>query len=163
MPAAYSQNSAALRADRQAKAGYTSVGRDPQDYVGINGRVRRRRMLGDPLPMLAPGGLEWAPEVRDWYADFRRSPQASLLVTDVDWQMLLIAAELLNIFYASGSLQAYSRFEALVSKFGTTPADRRKLRLSVEVPDPVDQDSGETADTDDFDQEFALLTDGLFE
>lgn len=162
MPAAYSQQSAALRAERQAKAGYTSIGRDVNDYTQVNGRVRRRERIGDPLPEHAPGGEEWAVETRNWYFNFQLSPQAALLVTDIDWQMLVLAAGLLNIFYKTGSLPAYSRFEALVSKFGVTPADRRKLRLAITMPEePVGDEQSASEDAEAFDDEFEALTKGL--
>ena len=155
MPAGYSQKSAAQRAERQYTAGYTYVGGDASRYeVAPNGLIRGRAKQGPDLPPMAPGGVDWDLMTRDWYHRFRTSPQAGLLVTETDWDMLHIAAGLLNQYYVSGSLSAYTKFEKLMSKYGVTPGDRKRARIGINAPseDTEDEEELELADsiTDDF-------------
>ena len=115
MPAGYSQKSAQLRAERQATAGYRYVGGDPSDYENVNGIIRSKVVLGPDLPYDPPGDtLDWDDAVREYYHAFRTSPQAALLATDVEWRTVLIAMGLLNTYYAYGTLQAFTKFEALM-------------------------------------------------
>lgn len=158
MPAQYSQKSAQLRAARQAVAGYQNIGADPSDFELVNGLVRSRRLSGPELPTDPPGadGLMWEPQVSEFYLLFRHSPQATLLATDIEWQMVLVAMGLLNEFYQSGSLQAYVKFESLIGQFGVTPASLRRIRVSVVDPDEVDETDAGTVNSEQeaFDQTF---------
>lgn len=159
MPAGYSQKSAAQRAERQFTAGYTYVGGDSSSYYVTDGGIVKRRIpLGPSLPDLAPGGADWTIEARDWYYDFRTSPQAELLRTEADWSMLVLAASLLNHYFTTGNLQAFTKFEALVSKFGVTPGDRKKSRIGISTPNDEEAEELDDAEqAEELDDEFAAL------
>lgn len=144
MPAGYSQKSAQLRAERQATAGYRNLGGDAEGFEVVRGMVRSRNLLGFDLPLDPPGTeLVWAEEVKEFYHYFRVSPQASLLRTDIEWQMVLVAMGLLNDFYTSGSLPAYTKFESLIAQFGVTPAAMKKIRVNVSDPTEDEDDDSD--------------------
>ena len=166
MPAGYSQQSAANRADRQARAGFTYVGTADEEYEASDGILRRADPLGPALPEQPPNGAGWKSQVRQWYMAFRLSPMAEILTTDIDWQNMILAMVHLNDFYDTGNMQAYRAFERMTAQFGATPASRRRIRVSVGSADasgatPKAQDTAAAMEA--FDQEFAELTADLLE
>ena len=44
---------------------------------------------GPEMPGLRPDGKEWLPNSIEYYEEFRRSPQALKMGTDLDWQSVL--------------------------------------------------------------------------
>ena len=166
MPAGYSQQSAASRADRQARAGYTYVGVSGDGYEASDGILRRVGALGPPLPDTSPSNTQWKTQVRQWYMAFRLSPMAELLNTDIDWQNMILAMVHLNDYYDTGNMQAYRAFERMTAQFGATPGSRRRIRVGIgsgdattALPTAVDAQSA----MDEFDQQFADLTAELLE
>ena len=166
MPAGYSQQSAANRADRQARAGFTYVGTADEEYEASDGILRRADPLGPTLPEQPPNGAGWKSQVRQWYMAFRLSPMAELLNTDIDWQNMILAMVHLNDYYDTGNMQAYRAFERMTAQFGATPGSRRRIRVGIgsgdattALPTAVDAQSA----MDEFDQQFADLTAELLE
>ena len=121
MPASYSQRSAQLRADRQAKAGWSSIGDNPDMFIiDGDGNVRLKEAQGFDLPDLAPGNEEWVSDVVLWWTSLRYSPQALLLNTGVAWATALVAAGALNTYYVTGMAPYLSQWRSLTSGFGLT-------------------------------------------
>lgn len=75
---------------------------------------------------------DWPRWTRRWWETWRRSPQASTF-TDTDWDFLLETA-LLHAAYVGGNLTVAAELRLRVAKFGATPEDRMRLRLSIAEP-----------------------------
>ena len=80
-----------------------------------------------------PGSFDWPAQTRAWWETWRSSPQASMF-TDTDWGFLLDTA-LLHAELWSGNGAVASELRLRVAKFGATPEDRMRLRLSIEAPE----------------------------
>ncbi len=181
MPAAFSQRSAEQRADRQAKAGWSHIGADASEFDEVNGVVRRRTPIGPALPEYPPGSsaervrittengedpvelsrLTWHFDVLTWWESLRRSPQAGLMETDLDWFTARFAAGLLNDYLSSGNGILLTRAISILGKFGLTPQDRRSLRLSIDSPRERELGDVEISDSmDALDHDLAALLEG---
>ena len=157
MAASYSQKSAQLRAERQAKAGWAELGSDSEQFiVDIEGNVRLKEPLGFDLPARAPNGFDREDDVLLWWTSLRYSPQALLLNTSVAWSTALIAAGALNMYYISGAAPYLSNWRALTSGFGLTPADLRKIRTQIIAPGGSALFADEDTD-DEVDEEIEAL------
>lgn len=105
---------------------------------------RRHRRNADPTPetkLAATGKVEPPvlpvelgahPEVSQWWQTWIDSPQAETF-TATDWQFLYDTAFIAHAFY-NGDLKVAPEFRLRVAKFGATPEDRLRLRLSIETP-----------------------------
>lgn len=100
----------------------------PVTVVSGDGLVR-----GPELPDVFEGG--WQSQTRVWWESWRVSPQASTF-TETDWSFLLDTALLHHRLWC-GDTTAAGELRLRVAKFGATPEDRLRLRLSIEVPDGV--------------------------
>jgi hypothetical protein len=80
-----------------------------------------------------PAGYDWPAPTREWWATWRSSPQASAF-TDTDWGFLVDTA-LLHAELWAGNAACASELRLRVAKFGATPEDRARLRMSIEAPD----------------------------
>ena len=80
--------------------------------------------------------LGWHPWTVDWYESFRRSPQACSLSTELDWHALRDALVVHSRFMWTGSTEAAAEVRMRLAAFGTTPAERQRLRMEVEVLEP---------------------------
>lgn len=109
------------------------------DYVEWDGKLH-----GPPLPR----GRKWTDETRDWWAGWRKSPQA-MVMTDTDWAFLLDTALLHNLLWKeepeytgegrrpNGGMtltQLAGEVRQRVSKFGATYEDRKKLKMAIDTP-----------------------------
>lgn len=110
------------------------------DHVEADGR-----MHGPPLPK----GRKWCAETRSWWHNWRKSPQAMLMV-ETDWDVMLETALLHQMLWgkaddepeegkrrpngAVSATQLAAEIRQRVGKFGATYEDRKKLRMSVETP-----------------------------
>lgn len=98
--------------------------------------------LGFDLPDRPEGG--WDARTAEWWETWRTSPQAQLFL-DTDWQALLETAYLYDLMWAETcTVASFVRLAAEVrqrcEKWGSTYADRLKLRMKVPAqrPDLVD-------------------------
>lgn len=91
--------------------------------VKVDGALR-----GAELPEL-PGEDEWPDATLEWWDTWRRSPQAQNF-TDTDWSFLLDTA-LLHMAFWDGDTGVAAELRLRVAKFGATPEDRARLRLSI--------------------------------
>lgn len=103
---------------------------------------RRRRNAEEPVTHLAsddtvrgpelPNGPDWPDQTRDWWETWRKSAQASTF-TDTDWSFLLDTA-ILHMRFWDGEASVAGELRLRVAKFGATPEDRARLKISVGEP-----------------------------
>ena len=79
-----------------------------------------------------PEGFEWPPATVTWWETWRRSPQAQTF-TDTDWSFLMDTAVMHAEFWL-GNRALAAELRLRVAKFGATPEDRARLRLSIGDP-----------------------------
>ena len=80
-----------------------------------------------------PDTYDWPEPTLTWWDTWRKSPQAQAF-TDTDWSFLLDTALLHARFWGGEAGQA-SELRLRVAKFGATPEDRARLRLSIGEPE----------------------------
>ena len=110
---------------------------------------RRRRNTAEPPTVVhatgakhgpeLPESLDWPPATIDWWETWRTSPQAATF-TDTDWSFLVDTAVLHAEFWL-GDRSLASELRLRAAKFGATPEDRARLKISVGDPPPVVQPS----------------------
>jgi len=100
-----------------------------------------------------PEGTHWFKQTTDWWQHWRDSAQATVM-TDLDWDELLMAAILYNEVWRTGKVSPQAKVQCLAqvrrvtAAFGATFEDRLKLRMQVrtdqtdkEYDDRVAQDA----------------------
>lgn len=112
---------------------------------------KRRRRNGPPVPTTElaadhevrgpalPDGIDWPTQTLAWWETWRSSPQAQTF-TDTDWSFLLDSA-LLHSRLWSGEMSVAAELRLRVAKFGATPEDRARLRMTITEPDPASEQS----------------------
>lgn len=78
----------------------------------------------------------WPTATRRWWETWRRSAQAQTFC-ETDWEFLLETA-LLHAMFWKGKVELAGELRIRVAKFGATPEDRMRLRLTVGSPKPVE-------------------------
>jgi hypothetical protein len=123
---------------------------------------KRRRRNADPIPgtVVADDGEVRGPELPDfeierdgelvdfvwpartveWWRTWRVAPQAQTF-TATDWSFLLDTA-LLHARLWSGEASVAAELRLRVAKFGATPEDRARLRMSIGEPDKPEAGRG---------------------
>lgn len=86
-----------------------------------------------PVGPELPDGPDWPDATREWWSTWRTSPQA-LTFTATDWSFLLDTA-ILHMEFWDGNMKAAAELRLRVAKFGATPEDRARLRISVGKPE----------------------------
>jgi hypothetical protein len=83
-----------------------------------------------------PEREEWHEATLRFWENWRRSPQASRMVTDVDWDYMLDTALMHHRTWMSGgtNTERLAEIRIRLANFGATYADRLRLRLEVELP-----------------------------
>jgi hypothetical protein len=76
-----------------------------------------------------PDTHEWPQQTRDWWDTWRKAPQAQTF-TDTDWSFLLDTA-VLHGEYWLGDRSVAAELRLRVAKFGATPEDRARLKMSI--------------------------------
>ncbi|WP_156097576.1 hypothetical protein [Bifidobacterium choerinum] len=95
---------------------------------------------GPEMPGLRPDGKEWLPNSIEYYEEFRRSPQALKMGTDLDWQSVLDLVFLKDCFYRRPGAQMAAEIRARENAFGITPMARHALKW--DAPDPNQMAAG---------------------
>lgn len=113
-------------------------GRAPKDPSQV-----RRRNAAEPLTVVTADGKEYGPELPDthewptatlaWWKTWRTCAQASKF-TDTDWSFLLDTAVLHAEFWL-GDRSVASELRLRAAKFGATPEDRARLKITIGDPD----------------------------
>ena len=99
------------------------------------------KMRGFPLPRGAikdknGKSIPWNKETLKWWNAWRKSPQATRMLTEPDWYFLLDTALLHHQMWENGRWELFAEVRYRVSKFGATPEDRARLKIEVSVAAP---------------------------
>jgi len=78
---------------------------------------------------------QWHPMTRDWWEAWRRSPQASRMLSEPDWYFLLDTALIHHNMWKNGRWEFASEVRLRAAKFGATPEDRMRLRAEIVAPE----------------------------
>lgn len=79
-----------------------------------------------------PDNIDWPDATREWWTTWRKSAQASTF-TDTDWSFLLDTA-VLHMEFWDGDRSVAGELRLRAAKFGATPEDRARLKISVGEP-----------------------------
>ena len=79
-----------------------------------------------------PEDFDWPAQTLAWWATMREAPQAQTY-TDADWSFLVDTAVLHADFWL-GNRSLAAELRLRVAKFGVTPEDRARLKLTVGKP-----------------------------
>lgn len=84
-----------------------------------------------------PEHEQWHPMTVRWWENWRHSPQATRMTTEVDWDYMLDTALMHHVAWMSGgkNSERFGEIRVRVAQFGATYADRLRLRLEIEVPE----------------------------
>lgn len=97
--------------------------------VMLDGELRGPDLPSDVLP----DGDEWHSRTQAWWLTWRRSAQAQEF-TDTDWDFLLDTALMHHVMWAKMRWEFAAELRLRAAKFGATPEDRIRLRLTVQLP-----------------------------
>lgn len=101
----------------------------PDEYLPL-------KMKKDWEDETIPEREDWHPATLRWWDNWRASPQATRMVTDVDWDYLLDTALMHHRTWMSGgtNTERLAEIRIRLAAFGATPADRLRLRQEIELP-----------------------------
>ena len=85
--------------------------------------------------------FRWPARTVEWWAMWRDSPLAADF-TATDWSELLDTAVLHAKFWTGGSIKYAAEIRLRVAKFGATPEDRARLRITFAQADSLDGQGG---------------------
>lgn len=88
------------------------------------------------LPPRMPSGEPWPSRTRAWWRMWAASPLSSVF-TSTDWSELLDTAVLHGEFWL-GRVGMAAELRQRVAKFGATPEDRARLRITFAAADDAD-------------------------
>lgn len=99
--------------------------------------------LPEMMPMFTPDGetfgIPWPVATIAWWKMWAEHPLSDEM-TDADWSFLLDTALLHGAFWA-GDLKQGPELRQRVAKFGATPEDRARLRISFAVADKSEREA----------------------
>lgn len=81
--------------------------------------------------------IEWHPRTVDWWDTWKRSELAKDF-TASDWSFLLDTALMHHAMWSKGQLTLAAEVRLRVAKFGATPEDRARLRITFADADEKD-------------------------
>ena len=81
---------------------------------------------------LLPEGEIWHRATQRWWANWRASAQATSWV-EADWDFLVDTALLHHRMWTDGAPALAAEIRLRVAKFGATPEDRMRLRMTIEA------------------------------
>lgn len=88
------------------------------------------------LPARMPDGRAWPVRTRTWWKDWAKTPLSSNF-TAIDWSELLDTA-VLHGRHWSGDEKVAGELRLRVAKFGATPEDRARLRITFAEADAAE-------------------------
>lgn len=125
-------------------AGRGPAPKHPDRRGGHQRSAALRVIVAPPMPQPdLPDALEWPAATRDWWAMWGTSP-LSADFTATDWSYLLDTA-LLHARVWSGQPSHAAELRLRVAKFGATPEDRARLRITFAQADAADAGRGTRA------------------
>lgn len=98
-------------------------------HMARDGELRGFDLPDDVLPE----GTEWHPATVAWWQTWRESAQAQRF-TDTDWRFLLDTALMHHTMWSKGRWEYAGEIRLRVGKFGATPEDRQRLKLTIDTP-----------------------------
>ena len=84
-----------------------------------------------------PDDIDWHSRTREWWAMWSRSPQAETF-TETDWSFLMDTALMHHAMWSKGQWTLAAEVRLRVAKFGATPEDRARLRMTFADADEKD-------------------------
>jgi hypothetical protein len=110
---------------------------------------KRARRNADPIPQTVlrfepaeapplPSNIDWHPMTRAWYQMWIDSPQADNF-TATDWSFLIDTALMHHAMWEKGQWTLAAEVRLRVAKFGATPEDRARLRMTFADADEKDE------------------------
>lgn len=90
------------------------------------------------------GEQEWHPRTVEWWDTWKRSVLAKDF-TASDWSFLVDTALMHHLMWAKGQWTLAAEVRLRVAKFGATPEDRARLRITFADADEKDERRGRTA------------------
>lgn len=117
----------------------TSRARDSKvtETMSWDGEIRGFDLPADALAE----GEQWHPMVVSWWEAFRRSPQAALLSSDVQWETLLGAMRTYQDLWtgqARGRTLKSAEFRQILTHYLISPADARRNGIEFISPPETD-------------------------
>lgn len=110
----------------------------------VQGRVIEVKPSAQPeLPESMPGGDRWPARTVAWWRMWAESPLAAEF-TSTDWSELLDTA-VLHGSYWSGDVKVAGELRLRVAKFGATPEDRARLRITFAVAEKSEREAAKPA------------------
>lgn len=117
---------------------------------------RRARVNKDPAPTVSlpfqrceppelPDEVDWHPQTLRWWSIWQQSPMAEIM-GPTDWSFLLDTALMHNAMWLKGQWTLAAEVRLRVAKFGATPEDRLRLRISWADADAADGRRDQTVD-----------------
>lgn len=103
----------------------------------VEGRVIQVHRAEQPALPDVPGH-EWPAATVEWWSMWGRSPLADNF-TENDWSELLDAALLHARVWGDGELKHLPELRLRVAKYGATPEDRARLRITFAQADEADE------------------------
>lgn len=107
--------------------------------------TRSLRLVREPAPELPDLGvdndgipIEWHPRTVDWWETWKRSELAKDF-TASDWSFLLDTALMHHAMWSRGQWTLAAEVRLRVAKFGATPEDRARLRITFADADEKDE------------------------
>ena len=82
--------------------------------------------------------MDWPAVTRDWWIQWGDHPMADTF-THSDWQFLLDTALLHAAVWGAGDLRLLPELRLRVAKYGVTPEDRARLRITFAEADSRDK------------------------
>ena len=111
--------------------------KDPTKRARRNADPQLRVITAESVEQLPlPTDRSWHPQTVEWWSMWGRSPLAAEF-TENDWAELLIAAMVHSAFW-SGDMKVAAELRLRVAKFGATPEDRARLRITFAQADDAD-------------------------
>lgn len=86
---------------------------------------------GKPLPKgVLPDGEQWHPQTVKWWDALRRYPMLEH-EPEIGWQFLLDTALMHHTMWTKGRWEFAGELRLRVAKYGATPEDRQRLKVTV--------------------------------
>jgi hypothetical protein len=75
-------------------------------------------------------GQKWRPETLSWWRAVRESPMRDEYIEN-DWQSLFALAEVVDLFWQTGSQTMAAEIRAFAAQYGLSPHSRSMLRFQI--------------------------------
>lgn len=110
----------------------------------LRGMALPRNFVRDPK---TGNTMPWHPATVRWWNHWRKSPQATRMQTQPDWDFLLDTALMHHWMWTRGNFELAGEVRLRVQQFGATPEARQRLRVDVTVDRPAPTEA--EVETDD--------------